>query len=196
MHHPLIHRIRTPTLPGPAAPPPYSPPTPIYHPDPTPSPASTNIVNPPSHCSGGSVIINPDHPWSATPVFKRQSVLTLKKNPNAHTNDENNVKLLQKIQSKLCKELVKFCKDVTENIGTSAQLVESAVKCDIPLTWVDRAKEDYPEDSRLVVNQIFYEWWDSCNLNLSKKLQMIQVAFGYIGKPAIFNRIIYMCPDL
>ena len=25
---------------------------------------------------------------------------------------------------------------------------------------------------------------------------MIQAAFGYIGKPAIFNRILYMCPDL
>ena len=25
---------------------------------------------------------------------------------------------------------------------------------------------------------------------------MLQEAFGYIGKPAIFNRIIYTCPDL
>ena len=25
---------------------------------------------------------------------------------------------------------------------------------------------------------------------------MIQAAFGYIGKPAIFNRILYTCPDL
>ena len=25
---------------------------------------------------------------------------------------------------------------------------------------------------------------------------MIQAAFGYIGKPAIFNRIIYTCPDI
>ena len=25
---------------------------------------------------------------------------------------------------------------------------------------------------------------------------MIQVAFGYMGKPAIFNRIIYTCPDV
>ena len=104
---PLIWRISTATLPGPAAPPPYLPPTPIYHPDPTPSPASTNIVNPPSHCSGGSVIINPDRPRPTTPVFKRQSVLTLKKKPNAHKNDENNVKRWQKIQSELCKELVK-----------------------------------------------------------------------------------------
>ena len=46
------------------------------------------------------------------------------------------------------------------------------------------------------MNQVFYEWWDRCNLNLCKKIQMIQVAFGYIGKPAIFNRIIYTCPDV
>ena len=189
---PLICQVRTPTPPGPVAPPPYSPPTPIYCPDPTPSPASTNIVNSPAHCSGGSVIINPEHQRSKTPVFKRQSVLTLKKKPNAHKNDENNVKQWQKVQSKLSKELLKFSKDVTENIGRYDQLVEIAVKCDIPLTWVDRAKEDYPTDSRLVVNQVFYEWWDRCNLNMCKKIQMIQVAFGYIGKPAIFNRIIYM----
>ena len=124
-------------------------------------------MNPPSHCSGGSVIINPDRPRSATPVFKRLSVLTLKKKPNTHKNVENNVKWWQKIQSELCKELVKFCKDVTENIGTNDQIVEFAVKCDIPLTWVDRAKEDCPVDSRLAVNQVFYERWDRCNLNLS-----------------------------
>ena len=74
--------------------------------------------------------------------------------------------------------------------------MDFAVKCDVPLTWLERAKEDYPEDSQIVVNKVFYEWWDRCNLNLGKKLQMIQAAFGYIGKPAIFNRILYMCPDL
>ena len=102
----------------------------------------------------------------------------------------------RKIQSEHSKELFKFCKDVTENIGTYSQLVEFAVKCDISLTWLDRAKEDYPEDSQVVVNKVFYEWWDRCNLNLGKKLQMIQAAFSYIGKPAIFNRILYMCPDV
>ena len=188
--------FRTPTLPRPAAPPPYSPPSPIYCPDPTPSPASTNIVNSPAQCSGGSVIINPDRPRPATPVFKRQSVLTLPKLPKVCENDRNKQKLWQKIQSELSKELFKFCKDVTENIGTYSQLVEFAVKCDIPLTWLDRAKEDYPEDSQVVVNKVFYEWWVRCNLNLGKKLQMIQTAFGYIGKPAIFNRILYTCPDI
>ena len=193
---PIIHHVSTPTPPEPVAPPPYSPPTPIYCPDPTPSPASTNIVNSPAHYSGGSVIINPEHPRLKIPVFKRQSILTLKKRPNYQQTDDNEVKQWQKVQSELSKELLKFSKDIMENIGTYEQLVEFAVKCDIPLTWVDRVKEDYPTDSRLVVNQVFYEWWDRCNLNLCKKIQMIQVAFGYIGKPAIFNRIIYTCPDV
>ena len=68
------------------------------------------------------------------------------------------------------------------------QLVDLAVKCDIPLTWLERAKEDYLQDSQVVVNQVFYEWWDRCNLNVGKKIQMIQAAFGYMGKPAVFNR--------
>ena len=174
---PLIRGIRTSTPPGPAAPPPYLPPTPIYCPDPTPSPASTNIVNSPAHCSGGSVIINPECPRPKTPTFKRQSVLTPPKRPNLCENDRNQPKLWQKVQSELPKELFWFCKDITENIGTNDQLIEFAMKCDIPLTWVDRAKEDYLEDSRLMVNQVFYEWWDRCNLNMSKKIQMIQVAF-------------------
>ena len=55
-----VRRVSTPASPGPVAPPPYSPPTPIYHPDPTPSLAGTNIVNSPVHCSGESVVINPE----------------------------------------------------------------------------------------------------------------------------------------
>ena len=70
------------------------------------------------------------------------------------------------------------------------------MKCDIPLTWLERAKEDYPQDSQVVINKVFYEWWDRCNLNIEKKIHMIQAAFGYIGKPAIFNGILYTCPDL
>ena len=61
-------------------------------------------------------------------------------------NDRNKPKLWQKVQSELSKELFRFCKDITENISTYSQLMEFAVKCDIPLTWLDRAKEDYPED--------------------------------------------------
>ena len=106
------------------------------------------------------------------------------------------MKQWQKVQSELSKELLKFSKEVIDNFGTYDQLVEFAVKCDIPLTWVDRVKKDYPTDSQRVVNQVFYECWDRCNLNLCKKIQLIQVAFRYIGKPAIFNRIIYTCPDV
>ena len=62
-----VRRVITPASPGPVAPPPYSPPTPIYRPDPTPSPAGTNIVNSPTHCSGGSVVINPERPRPDTP---------------------------------------------------------------------------------------------------------------------------------
>ena len=153
-------------------------------------------MNSPAHCSGGSVIINPKHPRSQTPQFQRQSVLTLAKRPNVNENDRNKPKLWQKVQSELSKELFRFSRDITENIGTYSQLMEFAVKCDIPLTWLDRAKEDFPEDSQAVVNQVFYKWWDRCNLNLAKKLRMIQAAFGFIGKPAIFNRILYTCPDI
>ena len=33
-------------------------------------------------------------------------------------------------------------------------------------------------------------------MNVGKKIQMIQAAFGYMGKLAVFNRILYKCPDL
>ena len=64
------------------------------------------------------------------------------------------------------------------------------------LTWIDRAKEDYPNDSQSAINQVFYKWWDRSHLNLARKLKTIQAAFGYMGKPAIFNRIVYTCPDV
>ena len=34
---------------------------------------------------------------------------------------------------------------------------------------LERAKEDYPEDSQVVVNKVFYEWWDRCNLKLGQE---------------------------
>ena len=89
-----------------------------------------------------------------------------------------------------------FAKKSLENIGTHSQLVDFAVRCDVPLTWIDRAKEDYPQDAQSIINQVFYEWWDRSNLNLARKLRTIQAAFGYMGKPAIFNRIMYTCPDV
>ena len=195
------HCVRSLTLPRPAAPPLYSPPSPIYHPDPTPSPAGANLVHTPlvdessqGNCSGGSVIIDSGCPKPGKKVFKRQSMLTLRKVPKVSNSDDR--KLWQQVQSELSKVLYGFCKDVTENIGTYDQLVDFAIRCDIPLTWLERAKENYPKDSQVVVNTVFYEWWDRCNLNIGKKIQMIQAAFGHIGKLAIFNRIMYMCPDL
>ena len=126
-------------------------------------------------------------------VFKRKTVLTARKVPK---NCEIDTKLWQQILNELPKDTFKFCQDITENIVSYDQLVDFAVKCDIPLTWLERAKEDYPQDSQVVINQVFYEWWDRCNLNVGKKIQMIQAAFVYMGKPAIFNRILYKCPDL
>ena len=190
-----VRRVSAPASPGPVAPPPYSPPTPIYHPDPTPSPASTNVVTSPGQCSGGSVIINPqpDHPRMGASVFKCQSALTLPKRSNV---DRDEPKLWEKIQRELLKELSRVCKEITENISNYGQLVDFALKCDVPLTWIERAKADYPNESQSVINQVFYEWWDRSNLNHARKLRTIQAAFGYMGKPAIFNRIMYTCPDV
>ena len=66
----------------------------------------------------------------------------------------------------------------------------------MPITWIDRAKEDNPNDSQSTINQVFYELWDRSHLNLARKLKTIQAAFGYMGRPAIFNRIVYGCPDV
>ena len=183
-----VRHVSTPASPGPVAPPPYSPPTPIYRPEPTPSPVNTNVVNSPAHCSSGSVSINPQCPRMGALVFKCQSALTLPKSPNVCEIYRNEPKLWEEIQIKLPKELSRFCKEITENIGTYSQLVDFAVKCNIPLTWIDRAKEDYPDDSQSVINEVFYEWWYKSHLNFARKLRMIQAAFGYMGKPAIFNR--------
>ena len=192
-----VRCVSTPALPGPVAPPPYSPPTPIYRPDPSPSPVpspvSANVTPSPGQCSGGSVIINPQCPRAGASVFKHQSALTLPKGSNV---DRNEPKLWEKIQTELPKELSRFCKEIMENIGNYSQLVDFAIKYDVPLTWIDRAREDYPNDSQPVINQVFYEWWDRSHLNLARKLRTIQAAFGYMGKPAIFNRIMYTCPDV
>ena len=137
MHYTLSRCVRTPTPPRPAAPPPYSPPSPIYHPDPTPSPPSTNIVNSTAQCSGGSVSISPQCPRTGASVYKSQSALTPPKRPNVDNVERKEPKLWEKIQIELPKDLSRFCKEVTENIGTYSQLVDFAVKCDVP-THLDR----------------------------------------------------------
>ena len=115
-----IRRVSTPASPGPVALPPYSPPSPIYRPDPTPSPTSVNVVNSPGHCSGGSVIINPPRPRAGASVFKRQSALT----PQS-PNEDNRIepKSWERIQKDLSTELRRFCKEITENIGTHNWLI-------------------------------------------------------------------------
>ena len=97
---PTVRHVGTLIPSSPVPPPPYTPLSPVYCPDPTPSPASANIETSPvvgenstGNCSGGSVIIDPGHSRPGTPVFKRQSMLTLRKMPKV-CNDQ---KLWQKI---------------------------------------------------------------------------------------------------
>ena len=149
-----------------------------------------------AQCSGRSVSISPQRPRTGASVYKSQSALTPPKCSNVSNAARKELKLWEKIQIELPKELSRFCKEVTENIATYSDLVDFAVKCDVPITWIDRAKEDNPNDSQSAINQVFYEWWDRSHLNLARKLKTIQAAFGYMGKPAIFNRIVYGCPDV
>ena len=64
--------------------------------------------------------------------------------------------LWQQIEQELPKELMKFCHEVTENIMTYDHLVDFVVKCYIPLTWLERAKEDYLQNSWVVINKVFF----------------------------------------
>ena len=89
-----------------------------------------------------------------------------------------------------------FCEDITNNILCHDQLLDFAVKCDIPTNWVDREKEDYPHESEMVVTKVFFEWWGRYNLNVGKKIQLIQIVFDYMGKPAVFNRIMDKYSDM
>ena len=57
-------------------------------------------------------------------------------------------------------------------------------------------KKTTPHNLEVVINKVYLEWWDRCNLNVGKKPQMIQTAFVYMGKPAIFNRILGKYPDM
>ena len=197
---PSVNHVRTPTPPRPASPPPYSPPSPIYPPDPTPSPTRTNMPShhtaspvPSENAPCGSENVNTGWKTPETTVFKRHTVLVPSKTSKKSLEMG---KFWQQKEKDLPKELLKFCQEITENIVTYDQLVNFAVKSDIPLSWLERAKENYPQDSEVVINKVFYEWWDRCNLNVGKKIQMIQAVFVYIGKLAVFNRILYKCPDL
>ena len=137
-----------------------------------------------AQCSGGSVQISPQRPRTRTGVslYQSQSALTPPKSPNASNVARKESKLWKKIQKELPNDLSRFCKEVTENIGTYSDLVDFAVKCDVPITWIDRAKDDNPNDSQSAINQVLYEWWDRSHLNLARKLKMIQAAFRYISE--------------
>ena len=54
---------------------------------------------------------------------------------------------------KVPKELTNFCHDITDNIMTYDQLIDIAIKCEIPINWVERAKEDYPQNSEVCHEQ-------------------------------------------
>ena len=76
------------------------------------------------------------------------------------------------------------------------QLYSFAILCDIPICWVERDKEDYPNDCETMVNKVFYAWWGRSTLSIGKKILYIQAAFVAEGKPAVFDRIILKYPDL
>ena len=118
-------------------------------------------------------------------------------NPKASLeNCLGKMKHSQQVHCELPKEIFNFCDDIINNILSHDQLLDFVIKCDIPTNWVERAKEDYPHDSEIMVTKVFFEWWGRCHLNVGKKIQMIQVAFVYMGKLAVFNRIIGKYPDL
>ena len=61
---------------------------------------------------------------------------------------------------------------------------------------MERTKEDYPRDSEIMVNKVFYEWWGRSTLSIGKKILLTQTVFVYMGKPAVFESIIGKYPDL
>ena len=91
-----------------------------------------------AQCSGGSVSISPQCPRTRTgaSVYKSQSALTLPKSPNVGPVARQEPKLWEKLQKELPKELSRFCKEVTENIGTYSDLVDFAVKCMLRIRYL------------------------------------------------------------
>ena len=52
-----------------------------------------------------------------------------------------------------------FCEDITNNILSHDQLLDFAIKCDIPTKWVEKAKEDYLHDLEMIVTKVFLNGW-------------------------------------
>ena len=68
------------------------------------------------------------------------------------------MKYLLRVKCDLPSEILSISEDIMDNITTYPQLHDFALKCDILRCWVERAKEDYPHDSEIMVNKVFYEW--------------------------------------
>ena len=61
--------------------------------------------------------------------------------------------------------------------------------------WIG-LKKTIPMTQKWWISKVFFEWWGRNPLNVGKKLQLIQVAFEYMGKLAMFNKILGKYPDL
>ena len=204
MPQPIL-RARTPTSQRPFSPLPYSPP---YCPFSTPSPSVSRTATP----SHPSTSCTPNANVSAVSVVKNTPCSTLNMDPQgeglssmgagatsnvtdtapkqnlelhigALQNDLGMVKQWQKVQCELPKVIMNFSDAIINSVSSYNQLMDFVVKCDIPTNWVERAKEDNPHNLEMVITKVFFEWWGRCNLNVGKKLQMIQAAFAYMGKP-------------
>ena len=86
--------------------------------------------------------------------------------------------------------------DIAKNVITYSQLYNFPILCDIPICWMEKAKENYPNDCETMVNKVFYEWWGRSTLSIGKKILYIQAAFVAEGKPAVFDGIALKYPDL
>lgn len=106
------------------------------------------------------------------------------------------IKYWLQVQCELPKEIFNFTVDIINNILSMDQLLDFMIKCNVPNYWVERAKQDYPHNSEMMVMKVFCEWWGRSNLNVGKKIQMIHIVYVYMGKPAVFNRIIGKYADL
>ena len=111
-------------------------------------------------------------------------------------NPTGKMKYWQQVKSEMPKEILNFSEDIIFNIITYDQLHDFAIKCDISTNWVEGAKEDNPHDYEMMVTKVFFEWWGRSYLNIGKKIQLVQIAFEYMGKPAVFHRIICKYPNL
>ena len=70
----------------------------------------------------------------------------------------------------LPREIVEVTEDIVNNVITYSQMCSFAILCDIPVCWVERAKEDYPNDGKTMVNKVFYAWWGRSTLSIGKKI--------------------------